>query len=147
MTINTDFRALCAELLLFAVEAGEIAENEGLWPDCDPDCALIDRARAALAEGDGPAVPEGREPASVTGEATPAPFRNFDGMCWPVPCERLGTLEHCLRYGHENTHFSMKDRLLAASVIAAYVDLIQKPNIRRNAICKELRKGPGSADG
>lgn len=88
-------------------------------------------------ETDGPAV---------LAEATPAPFRNFDGMCWPVPCEQLDALEHCLRYDHEITHFSMKDRLLAASVIAAYLDLIQRPNIRRNAICKELRKGPGSAD-
>ena len=68
-----------------------------------------------------------------------SPFRNFDGMCWPVPCERLDALEHCLRYDHEITHFSMEDRLLAASVIAAYKDLIQKTNIRRNAICKELR--------
>lgn len=76
-------------------------------------------------------------------EAIPAPFRNFDGMCWPVPCSRLDDVEHRLRYDHEITHFSMKDRLLAASVIAAYKDLIQKPNIRRNAICKELLKGPG----
>ena len=79
-------------------------------------------------------------------EPTPAHFRHFDGMCWPVPCERLDTLEYCLRYDREITHFSMKDRLLVASVIAAYKDLIQKPNIRRNAICKELRLGQGSAN-
>jgi hypothetical protein len=54
----TNFRALCAELFLFAEQAGEICHNEGLWPDCDqqPICVdgkplwLLDRVRAALAE-------------------------------------------------------------------------------------------------
>ena len=54
----TDFRALCAELLLFAEQAGEICEHEGLWPKCDqqPRCVdgqslwLLDRARLALAK-------------------------------------------------------------------------------------------------
>jgi hypothetical protein len=47
----TDFRALCAELLLFGEQAGEIAHNESLWPECDqgPDW-LLDRARAALGQ-------------------------------------------------------------------------------------------------
>lgn len=52
----TNFRALCAELLLFAEQAGEMCHNEGLWPDCDqqPICVdgkplwLLDRVRAAL---------------------------------------------------------------------------------------------------
>lgn len=54
----TDFRDLCAELFLFAEQAGEICHNKGLWPNCDQRLAcadgktpwLIDRARAALAE-------------------------------------------------------------------------------------------------
>jgi hypothetical protein len=47
----TDFRALCAELLQFGDQAGEIAGNEGLWPDCDPGPDwLLDRARAELAK-------------------------------------------------------------------------------------------------
>ena len=54
----TNWRTLCEELL-----------DELLARPLIPDCALIDRARAALAaEADGPAVPEGREPASVVGE-------------------------------------------------------------------------------
>jgi hypothetical protein len=44
----TDFRALCAELLLFAEQAGEIAANESLWPKCDPDYSMLDRTAAAL---------------------------------------------------------------------------------------------------
>lgn len=80
----------------------------------------------------------------MTEQLQPAPFRNFDGMCWPVPCERLDLLEHSLRYEAKVTVFSIEDRLLAASVIAAYKDLIWKTNDRRNAICRDLRKGPGS---
>ena len=46
-------RALCAELLQFGDQAGEIAANEGLWPDCDPGPDwLLDRARAELAKPD-----------------------------------------------------------------------------------------------
>jgi hypothetical protein len=49
--MSTDFRALCLELLQFGDQAGEIAANEGLWPDCDPGPDwLLDRARAALAQ-------------------------------------------------------------------------------------------------
>jgi hypothetical protein len=46
----TNWRALCAELLLFAEQAGEIAANESLWPKCDPDCSMLDRTAAALAQ-------------------------------------------------------------------------------------------------
>ena len=53
----TDFRALCAELTAWA----EKTSAHYFQP---PDVLL--RARAALA--DGPAVPQGREPAAVTGQ-------------------------------------------------------------------------------
>jgi len=62
----TDFRALCAELLQFGDQAGEIAGNEGLWPDCDPGPDwLLDRARAALAQ------PEPTPPLEPRGCPTP----------------------------------------------------------------------------
>ena len=41
---------MCAELLLFSEEAGEICVNESLWPKSDPNCTLLDRARASLAQ-------------------------------------------------------------------------------------------------
>jgi hypothetical protein len=53
--MTTDFRTLCAELLDEVVARPLILDRE-----------LIARARAALA--DEPAVPEGREPVSVTGQ-------------------------------------------------------------------------------
>jgi hypothetical protein len=39
---------MCAELLLFSEEAGEICMNESLWPKSDPTCTLQQRARALL---------------------------------------------------------------------------------------------------
>jgi hypothetical protein len=69
-------------------------------------------------------------------------FRIFSGMTWPVPCGRTSDIERALRHANADAIFSMEDRLVAASIIAAYQDLIYKPIHRRNAIIKELRKGP-----
>jgi hypothetical protein len=55
----TDYRALCAEL---------VDELDYQTSNHEAD-ELIDRARAALAEPDGPAVSDDREPASVVAEA------------------------------------------------------------------------------
>jgi len=55
------YRALCVELLQFGDQAGEIAANEGLWPECDPGPDwLLDRARAALAQPE-PQMPTDEE--------------------------------------------------------------------------------------
>ena len=48
--MTSPYRALLAELLLFSEEAGEICMNESLWPKSDPNCTLLDRARALLAQ-------------------------------------------------------------------------------------------------
>ena len=58
--MTTDWRALCAELLQALTTTNPSAF--GLFAE------LEDRARAALEEADGPAVPEGMEPASVAEE-------------------------------------------------------------------------------
>jgi hypothetical protein len=39
----------------------------------------------------------------------------------------------------------MEERLVAAAVLSAYADLVWKPRDRRDAIIRELRKGPGVA--
>lgn len=54
--MTTDFRALCVDLL-------RELNHASAW---DYRQALKDQARAALAESDGPAVFDDREPASVT---------------------------------------------------------------------------------
>ena len=59
--MTTDYRALCAELI------DALDECERPYGD-QLESFLVWKARAALA--DGPAVPEGREPASVTGQPT-----------------------------------------------------------------------------
>lgn len=82
----------------------------------------------------------------MTEQLQPAPFRNFNGMCWPVPGKRLEELEDALRYKPKTAWLDMKDRLLAASVIAAYRDLIWSTNARRNEISRELRKSPEIAN-
>lgn len=69
-------------------------------------------------------------------------FRIFGGMTWPAPCERISEIEWRLRNYEPDASLSMEDRLVAASVIAAYRDLIYKPIARRNSIMRELRKGP-----
>lgn len=77
--MTTDWRALCAELVKELDDLRESSEGvAGLHRNGDlapwselgesgefPWLSSFDRARAALAEADGPAVPDGREPASV----------------------------------------------------------------------------------
>ena len=65
--MTTDFRALCADLL-------RELDHASAW---DYQQALKDQARAALA--DEPAVPEGREPASVTTQPSDA---ELDELAW-----------------------------------------------------------------
>jgi hypothetical protein len=80
-----NYKALCFELLQFGDQAGEIAANEGLWPDCDPGPDwLLDRARAALEaqpEPQGPSRPA-IEPVLVS-ERLPGPTDcDAEGQCW-----------------------------------------------------------------
>lgn len=69
-------------------------------------------------------------------------YRYFLGMCWPVPGDDMDELEWRLRYAGE---LPMSDRLVAASVLDAYKELIRLPQLQRNARIRELRKGPGIA--
>jgi hypothetical protein len=54
--------------LLFAEQAGEIAANESLWPKCDPDCSILDRTAAALAQPE-PQGPSDKELLELMPEA------------------------------------------------------------------------------
>lgn len=69
--MTTDFRALCAELVnRFDELYGRICDDDTvIYVDYEVN-DLMTYARATLAEPDGPTVPEGREPASVTERPT-----------------------------------------------------------------------------
>lgn len=62
----TDFRALCAELLIALENAISIIYYEGGTKHISTAKPIVNRARAALT--DEPAVPEGRESVAVTGQ-------------------------------------------------------------------------------
>lgn len=70
-------------------------------------------------------------------------YRHFNGMNWPCPCERMGELEHSLRYGNP----TKSDLLLAASVLSAYGQMVRDPAKKRQKVIAELRKGPNRGQG
>ena len=73
--MTPDFRALCAELLAIIPASGTGS----------PHSLVVARARALLAEADGPAVPDGREPASVATQPSDAEVEK--PAAWMCPAE------------------------------------------------------------
>lgn len=69
-------------------------------------------------------------------------YRNIGDMTWPAPCEEMGDLEWRLRFSRDET--SKSDRMLAASIISAYRQMIVDTQQKRNMIAKELKKGPNT---
>ncbi len=67
-----------------------------------------------------------------------SPFVHFNGTVWPIPGSQLRDLEHALRYAQRGHIFNMQERLLAASVIAAYIELVWQTQKRRNKISANL---------
>jgi hypothetical protein len=59
-----------------------------------------------------------------------------DDMTWPSYDQ--GNLEWRLRYGSEDQ--VLASRMVLASIVAAYRELLNLPPKRRNAICKAIRK-------
>lgn len=59
-----------------------------------------------------------------------------DDMTWPS--FEQGECEWRLRYASEDA--VLKDRMVIASIVAAYRELINMPQKRRNAICKALKE-------
>lgn len=63
-------------------------------------------------------------------------YKHFNGMCWPIPSEDMGGLEWRLRY----SSITEGEKMVVASVLSAYRELINLPQKKRNEIIKELRK-------
>jgi hypothetical protein len=61
---------------------------------------------------------------------------SFDGMCWPNATEEINDLEWELRYGHPDR----SDYLLAATICAAYRELVTCPKNKRDYVVRELAK-------
>ena len=72
----------------------------------------------------------------------PSAYRHFEGMCWPVPGDRLDELESALRFSPDGAALSMSDRMVIASYLSAYRELVALPGRLRDARVRELRKGP-----
>jgi len=83
---------------------------------------------------------EGRAKVAVASELRDrlGAYRTFDGMVWPVPGDRLRNLEWTLRYGICDE----RDRFLAASVIAAYAQIIKDPSRKRESVIAQIKMGP-----
>ena len=77
----------------------------------------------------------------------PGAYRHFEGMTWPVPGERLDELESALRFAERGAVFSMSDRMVIASFLSAYRELVALPARARDARVRELRKGPRTSYG
>jgi hypothetical protein len=77
----------------------------------------------------------------------PGAYRHFEGMTWPVPGERLDELESALRFAERGAVFSISERLVIASFLSAYRELVALPARVRDARVRELRKGPRTSYG
>lgn len=67
----------------------------------------------------------------------------FGDMTWPRPCDRLGELVWTLSWGKP----TRSDRLLAASVISAYQELIRLTDRERRPIIRALRRAKKMGEG
>ena len=107
--MSNPYRAMCAELLLFSDEAGEICINESLWPiKSDPDCTLLQRARALLAQP---------EPPELTDEEL---WQIWDDIDTTIPdILRAAIAADRARYGHPATGPVQQFAFAQARAIAA----------------------------
>ena len=71
-------------------------------------------------------------------------YTHFEGMCWPVPGERMNEIERTMRHSTP----SRTDCLVAASIISAYRQMVgdsekqRRFNLRhiRSALKKEIQR-------
>lgn len=60
-------------------------------------------------------------------------FAHFDNMTWPLP---NGELEWRLRYA---PNIPLRDRLVAASILSAYAQMVGDPTTKRQKVVRALR--------
>lgn len=64
-------------------------------------------------------------------------------MTWPAVTAEVANLGWSLRYMPQS--LSTSDRLVLASIVDAYIQMVGDPQKKRNAVCKEIREA--SAEG
>jgi ribosomal protein L37E len=64
-------------------------------------------------------------------------YAAFDGMTWPAAGEPTADLVYRLRYAKGLTD---SDRLVAASIVDAYLELVRCPREKREAVVRRLRE-------
>ena len=69
-------------------------------------------------------------------------YRKIKDMTWPAPCEKMAELEWWLRVSSDEDDITKKERVLAASIISAYMQMVSDTQKKRNFIVSELRQGP-----
>lgn len=62
----------------------------------------------------------------------------FDGMTWPTAGVKMGDAEYTLRHGSYRASRPLV--LTAASVLAAYRELVNCPRTKREAVVRRLRE-------
>lgn len=73
--------------------------------------------------------------------ARPPAYLHFDGMAWPHPDDPQ-EVEWSLRYGTPDA----RQRMIAASMVAAYRHLVTNSGRTRNALIAALRKAMKEVD-
>ena len=61
----------------------------------------------------------------------------FDGMCWPLPSARIKDIEWKMR--HDPKEVNAGDLMLAASVLAAYGELVHCSSRKRATVIQGMR--------
>ena len=67
--------------------------------------------------------------------------RRIGEMSWPAPGEYMDAIEWQLRYSRDPL-VTIEVRMAAASIIAAYKQMIFDKKEKRQMVIRELRKGP-----
>lgn len=71
------------------------------------------------------------------------PYLFFEGMTWPNP-QHAGDLEWKLRYAEK--HVTRGEQLTAASILAAYRELVDMPAKRRAKRIAGIRRAMAAVD-
>lgn len=59
-------------------------------------------------------------------------------MTWPAATQEMADLGYRLRYCPES--ITVEDRMVLAELVSAYIQMVNDPQKKRNAVCREIRE-------